>query len=116
MKTIMLPGRWQAPGGPHEGHRYLVDLALSQGHLPLVGIRQTKHDADNPYTLNERHVYWRQLYGDDIQIFHIPELGGGLEIWHGRNVGWTVKEIVVPDDIAKISGTKLRRQAKDGGV
>jgi len=108
-RTIVLPGRWQAPGGPHAGHRYLIDKALSEGKHPHIGIRDTPIDEKNPYDVETRMAQFRKIYGDKVSFFTIPEDGEGMDVWYGRGVGWGIEEVVVPADIVKISGTALRQ-------
>ena len=108
MKTILLPGRWQAPGGPHAGHRYLIEKALEEGHRPLIGVRDTPKDEKNPYCVEARMAQFRKLYGDKVDFCVIPEDGDGLEVWYGRGVGWGIREIEVPDSVRVVSGTRLR--------
>ena len=108
MKTILLPGRWQAPGGPHAGHRYLIDKALEEGHRVVIGVRDMPRDEKNPHDVETRMAQFRSLYGDKVSFVTIPEDGDGLDVWYGRGVGWGIHEIEVPDSVTKISATRLR--------
>lgn len=108
MKTVLLPGRWQAPGGPHAGHRYLIEKALAEGHRVVIGVRDTPQDEKNPYDVETRMAQFRKLYGQKVSFITIPEDGDGLDIWYGRGVGWGIQELEVPADIVNISGTALR--------
>jgi len=89
-----------------------VDLALAEGHLPVIGIRDTPLDENNPYSAEERIAQWQRLYGDKVRFFTIPEDGEGLELWYGRGVGWGIREIEVPANVARVSGTELRLLAR----
>jgi gluconate kinase len=109
MKTIFLPGRWQAPGGPHAGHRYLIEKAIEEGYRVIIGVRDIPKNDKDPHDVETRMAQFRKLYGKRVSFVTIPEDGDGLEVWYGRGVGWEIKEIEVPDSIRKISGTSLRK-------
>ena len=109
MKTILLPGRWQAPGGPHAGHRYLIEKSIKEGNRTIIGIRDIPENEKNPYDVETRMAQFRKLYGKDVEFVTIPEDGDGLEVWYGRGVGWGIKEIEVPKNIQVVSGTNLRK-------
>lgn len=109
MKTVVFIGRWQSPSGPHAGHRYLIEKALEEGHRVIIGIRDMPKDEKNPHDVETRMYQFRKLYGDRVSFISIFEDGDGLELWYGRGVGWGIKEIVVPDDVAVISATRLRK-------
>jgi len=108
MKTVLLPGRWQAPGGPHAGHRYLIEKAIDDGYRVVIGIRDIPKSDKDPYDVETRMAQFRKLYGHRVEFITIPEDGSGLDVWYGRGVGWGIHEIVVPEDVMNISGTSLR--------
>ncbi len=109
MKTVIIIGRWQCPTGPHLGHRYLVDMAIEEGHRVVIGMRDIPGSTSDPMDVETRSAHFRRLYGDKIAGFiTIPEDGDGLSLWQGREVGWDVEIIDVPETVAKVSATAAR--------
>jgi len=95
-------GRWQPF---HNGHKYLVDQALSQGKHVCVAIRDTEISDKNPFTVEQRkEMIWR-IYGDAVKAIVIPDIES---INIGRKVGYEVNRIDAPEEITKISGTNVR--------
>jgi len=110
--TLLL-GRWQVPE-PHEGHRFLINKLLNEDKNVIIGLKKENGDDNNPYTSEQRKIQFEKLYYKEIEegrlmILCLPDI---VEIAHGRKVGWSVREIKVPDEIAKISGTDIRRSTK----
>jgi len=103
MKYALFIGRWQPF---HEGHKYIVDQALEQEKNVCIAIRDTGIDRDNPYTVIERrHMIWK-IYRNKVKVIVIPDIES---INYGRGVGYEINEIKVPQDIARISGTEIRK-------
>lgn len=102
-------GRWQPF---HNGHKYLVDQALSEGKHVCVAIRDTEISEKNPYTVQQRkEMVWR-IYGDKVKTIVIPDIES---VNIGRKVGYAVNRIDPPEEITKISGTNVRA-GKDSNV
>jgi len=102
-------GRWQPF---HNGHKYLIDQALSEGKHVCVAIRNTEISEKNPYNVEQRkEMLWR-IYGDTVKSIVIPDIES---INIGRKVGYGVNRIDPPDEITKISGTNVRA-GKDSNV
>ena len=95
-------GRWQPF---HNGHKYLVDQALSQGKHVCVAIRDTEISVKNPYTVEQRIEMIERVYGDTVKVVIIPDIES---INIGRKVGYDVNRIDPPENIAQISGTGVR--------
>ena len=102
-------GRWQPF---HNGHKHLIDDALSKGENVCVGIRDTEISEQNPYTLEQRSEMIRRVYGDKVKITVIPDI---TSINIGRKVGYAVNRVDPPEHIGKISGTNVRA-GKDNNV
>ena len=95
-------GRWQPF---HSGHKYIIDQALDQGKHICIAIRDTELSEANPYTIEQRiEMIWR-VYGDKVRTIVIPDIES---INIGRKVGYGVNRIDPPENIGKISGTKIR--------
>jgi len=102
-------GRWQPF---HNGHRYVIDQALTEGKDVCIAIRNTELSSANPYTAEQREIMLRKLYGDKVKVIVIPDIES---INIGRKVGYGINRIDPPEDITKISGTRIR-EGKDDNI
>jgi len=101
-KFALFIGRWQPF---HNGHRYIIDQAFSEGKNICIAIRDTELSEQNPFTVEQRiEMIWR-VYGDKVRTIVIPDIES---INIGRKVGYEVNRIDPPEDIGEISGTKIR--------
>jgi len=96
-------GRWQCLP-PHNGHLALFDVVRKEGKKILIGVRDTKIDKNNPYTLRER-INSIQESVPDAKIIVIPDIDS---VCYGRGVGYDIRQIDLPKDIENISATKIR--------
>ena len=105
-KYWMFPGRWQPL---HEGHMAIIDQALEEGKNIWIAIRDTEISDKNPYTIKQRLEMikraYNNLYGERVIATIIPDIEG---IRYGRKVGYKVEQIKIPDEIERISATKIR--------
>ena len=85
----------------------------------MIAIRDVPTDEKNPFTPNE--VIDMFLADDEcrgwmndgmLKIMVIPDIEG---VYYGRDVGYKVEQLSVPDEIAAISATKIREQMKSEG-
>jgi adenylylsulfate kinase len=111
-ETVLLLGRYQPW---HQGHRALFDLAIAKTGQVIVQIRDCQGwNSSNPFTLAQVADYIRRdldpLYQGQYEIQIVPNI---VEINYGRDVGYKINKIDLPDDIQKISATKIR---KDMGI
>lgn len=102
-------GRWQPL---HEGHIKLMRTALNEGCKICIGIRDSKVDEKNPYSVRERVEMIRKEFASEIKAgmvkyVTLPDI---KEVVHGRKVGWGVREIVLDEKTESISATKIREQ------
>lgn len=95
-------GRWQPF---HEGHKKLIETALNEGKKVVVGIRDTPVSSDNPFTVKDREIMIKRALDNRVETCIIPDIE---EICIGRKVGYGIREIVMPEEVQKISGTKER--------
>ena len=102
-------GRWQPF---HNGHKYLIGQALSQGKHVCIAIRDTEISEKNPFTVEQRKAMIWRVYGDTVKTIVIPDIES---INIGRKVGYEVNRIDSPEEVAQISGTNVRA-GKDGSV
>jgi adenylylsulfate kinase len=111
-ETVMLLGRYQPW---HQGHRALFDVAIAKTGQVIVQIRDCQGwNSSNPFALKQVADYIRRdldpLYQGQYEIQVVPNI---VEINYGRDVGYKINKIELPEEIQQISATKIR---KDMGV
>jgi len=109
----LLIGRFQCIP-PHEGHIRLIRAILDEGKNVVIGFRAADGTEKNPYTFVERKNAFMQAFLEEYKagrlfMLHLPDV---TEVVHGRRVGWSVREIKLPDEIEAISGTQMREEGK----
>ncbi len=109
MKYSMFIGRWQPW---HEGHRWLIDQRLNENKNVLICIRDTATDSNNPYTPSEVKINVEKELKDLIEnsrvkVMIIPDIES---VNYGRGVGYGIIEHVPPQEVGKISATKIREK------
>ena len=109
MKNGLLIGRWQTL---HEGHDWLVEQVKQRGLHPVMAIRDTKITDKDPHTVGERIIAINNRYGAKVSAIVIPDIAA---VFYGRDVGYDVVGLVPPNDIAEISGTKIRNDRMADG-
>lgn len=105
-------GRWQPL---HIGHIKLMRRVLLEGGKVCIGIRESKIDKKNPFSVEQRiemikKEFKKEIKAGTIKYVTLPDI---KEVCHGRMVGWGVREIRLDEDIEKISGTKIREKMKN---
>jgi len=109
MKYSMFIGRWQPW---HNGHRWLIDQRLNEGKNILICIREVSKDDKNPYDplkvkTNIEKELQDLISSNRVKVIIIPDIES---VNYGRGVGYDIIEHVPPDDIGKISATKIREK------
>lgn len=110
MRSLFI-GRWQPF---HKGHKALIDTALLRGKDVLIAVRMTGVDEKNPFTYEERVAKIREIYPDEEKVKIIP-IDDIDEVLYGRDVGYSVKKVELPQEIEEISATKIRNDYLDRG-
>jgi len=104
MKYSLFIGRWQVPNGLHEGHIKMIKQAK---YVPLIAIRDTPIDKDNPYSADVRK---KNIEKKGYRTIIIPDIA---EVVYGRGVGWNIREIKLDKETEAISATKIRNDKKE---
>lgn len=104
VKRAIFPGRFQPF---HEGHASIVQSLLDEGLEVTIMIRDTELNAHNPYTFEQRRdqIYTKFPITNMLTVQVVDDFS---EIVYGRDPGWSFREVEVPQDISRISGTTLR--------
>jgi hypothetical protein len=116
-KYAMYVGRWQ---NWHKGHEWLLNQQLEKDKDVWVAIRNVPQDENNPKTAQQilKELSQEPFFIDNsnkILLSIIPDIES---INYGRGVGYDVIYHEPPEDIASISGTKIRtgHMTSDGNV
>jgi cytidyltransferase-like protein len=96
-------GRWQPF---HKGHKELLQTKMQGGNRVIVGIRDTEQSIYNPFTVYERAVMIQE-WNPGVEIFIVPDFD---ILCYGRDVGYGIEQVELPEEIQTISGTRLREK------
>lgn len=107
-KYALYIGRWQ---NFHAGHEWLIRQQLDKGKNVWVAIRDVPQDENSPKTAHQilmelsNEPFFKEN-SDKILISIIPDIES---VNYGRGVGYDVIFHEPPQEIAEISGTKIRK-------
>ena len=104
--TAMMLGRWQPW---HNGHQMLFEKTLEKTGQVIIMVRDTPRDDSNPFdfeTVKKRIEQALVTYQGAFDIIKVPNI---TNICYGRGVGYKIDEIVLPEQIQKISATEIRK-------
>lgn len=107
-KYSMFIGRWQPW---HEGHMWLINQRLQEGKKVLICIRDVEIDENNPFSTdivynNICKELCHFIESGKVKVIIIPDIES---VNYGRGVGYEIIEHIPPDEIKKISATKIRQ-------
>ncbi len=110
-KFALFIGRWQPF---HDGHQWLINQQLVKGQNVCIAIRDVEQDEKNIWTSEEiksmlEERFFKEIAYGQIKIICIPDIDS---INIGRDVGYDILEHTPPQEVSKISGTKIREQLK----
>lgn len=110
MRYNLFIGRYQSP---HKGHMQIFNIFLQEEKPVLIAIRDIEPDNDNPLTAAEVKELWETVYQNNpmVKVIIIPDIAS---VNYGRGVGYEVTQLQVPDTIASISATAIRKQILEG--
>ena len=110
--TAQMLGRWQPW---HEGHQALFEEIIKKTGQVNIQIRDVQGVGDNPFdfqTVKQNIEQALSVYKDRIRITLVPNI---TNICYGRGVGYKIEEIVLPENIQKISATEIRKKMREEG-
>ena len=112
LNTALIIGRWQPW---HAGHQKLFEEILKKTGQVNIMVRDVQGVDDNPFdfeTVKKNISDALQDYKNRFKITLVPNI---TNICYGRGVGYKIEEIVLPEEIQKISATKIRAKMREEG-
>jgi len=111
-KHALFIGRWQ---NLHDGHLWLFNQKLKEGLPIIIMIRDVNVDENNPRSaktvMEVLQIHFEHFIAAGlVKLMIIPDIEG---VYYGRDVGYKVEQLIPPQEIAEISGTKIRQQEKE---
>ena len=111
--TAQMLGRWQPF---HDGHYALFEEIIKKTGQVCIQIRDVQGVDDNPFDFEtvKKNIEEKlsQKYKNRFKIVLVPNI---TNICYGRGVGYKIEEIVLSEEIQKISATKIRKKMRDKG-
>lgn len=111
--TAQMLGRWQPF---HDGHYALFERIVEKTGQVLIMVRDVQGVDDNPFDFEtvKKNIEKRldENYKGQYKIILVPNI---TNICYGRGVGYKIEEIVLEEDIQKISATKIREEMRKDG-
>ena len=111
--TVQMLGRWQPF---HDGHYALFEEIIKKTGQVCIMIRDLQGVDDNPFDFEsiKSRITERldKKYKNRFKVVLVPNI---TNICYGRGVGYKIEEIVMPEEIQKISATKIRAKMREEG-
>ena len=111
--TAQMLGRWQPF---HDGHYALFEEIIKKTGQVCIQIRDVQGVDDNPsdFETVKKKIEERlnPKFEGRFKIVLVPNI---TNICYGRGVGYKIDEIVLPEDIQKISATNIRKKMREDG-
>jgi len=105
--TAQMLGRWQPF---HKGHFELFKKMLEKTGQVCIMVRDMPVSENNPFdfeTIKNNIEKELEEYKGKFEIIKVPNI---TYIGYGRKVGYEIEEIILPEDIQKISATEIRKK------
>ena len=113
LPTAQMLGRWQPW---HAGHQKLFEEILKKTGQVNIMVRDVKGVDDNPFDFETVKKKIEERLNPEFEgrfkIILVPNI---TNICYGRGVGYKIEEIVMPEEIQKISATKIRAKMREDG-
>ena len=111
--TAQMLGRWQPF---HDGHYALFEEIIKRTGQVYIQVRDVKGVDDNPFdfeTVKSKIVERLEpKYKNRFKVVLVPNI---TNICYGRGVGYKIEEIVLSEEIQKISATNIRKNLREKG-
>jgi len=110
--TAQMLGRWQPW---HKGHQTLFEEILKKTGQVNIMVRDVQGVGDNPFNFETVKKNIEVALKDFKNRFKITLVPNITNICYGRGVGYKIEEIVLSEEIQKISATKIRAKMREKG-
>ena len=111
--TAQMLGRWQPF---HDGHYTLFKEIIKKTGQVCIQIRDVQGVDDNPFDFETVKKNIEDKLNPEFEgrfkIMLVPNI---TNICYGRGVGYKIEEIILPEEIQKISATKIRAKMREDG-
>ena len=111
--TAQMLGRWQPW---HAGHQKLFEETLKKTGQVNIMVRDVKGVDDNPFDFESVKKKIEERLNPEFEgrfkVILVPNI---TNICYGRGVGYKIEEIVLSEEIQKISATKIRAKMREDG-
>jgi phosphopantetheine adenylyltransferase len=108
--TAQMLGRWQPW---HQGHQTLFEEILKKTGQVNIMVRDVQGVGDNPFDFNtvKKNIEVAiKDFKNRVKIELVPNI---TNICYGRSVGYKIEEIVLSEELQKISATEIRKKMKE---
>ena len=109
--TAQMLGRWQPF---HDGHYALFKEIIKKTGQVCIQIRDVQGVDDNPFDFETVKKKIEERLNPEFEgrfkVMMVPNI---TNICYGRGVGYKIEEIVLSDEIQKISATKIREKMRE---
>ena len=100
-------GRWQPF---HDGHYALFEEIIKKTGQVCIQVRDVQGVDDNPfdfeYVKSKIIEKLKPKFNNRFKVVLVPNI---TNICYGRGVGYKIEEVVLSENIQKISATKIRK-------
>ena len=100
----------------HDGHYALFEEIVKKTGQVCIQIRDVQGVDDNPFDFDtvKKNIEDRlnPKYDGRFKIMLVPNI---TNISYGRGVGYKIEEVVLSEEIQKISATKIRAKMREEG-
>jgi len=111
--TAQMLGRWQPF---HDGHYALFEEIIKKTGQVCIQVRDVKGVDDNPFDFEDVKLKIEERlnpkYKNRFKVMLVPNI---TNICYGRGVGYKIEEIILSEEIQKISATKIRKKMREKG-
>ena len=109
--TAQMLGRWQPF---HNGHYALFEEVIKKTGQVCIQVRDVHGVGDNPFDFETVKSNITQRlepnFKNRFKVILVPNISN---ICYGRDVGYKIEEIVLSEEIQKISATKIRKEMRE---
>ena len=108
--TAQMLGRWQPW---HQGHQALFEEILKKTGQVNIMVRDVQGVGDNPFdfnTVKKNIEIALKNFKNRVKIELVPNI---TNICYGRSVGYKIEEIVLSEELQKISATEIRKKMRE---